>query len=134
VSLVTFVVLQLPSIADVLYDNYISICDIIEWFGYDIGDADYSVGFAILSTASFFVGGIRDVALLLSAVVGFLASVVSLGLNIKGKNHIATALGAIALIISVMSLAILGASLVRFIIDFLLFCLRMVGALFMDFI
>ena len=58
---------------------------------------------------------LTGVALLLSAVVGFLASVAALGLNIKGKNHIATALGAIALIISVMSLAILGASLVRFI-------------------
>jgi hypothetical protein len=77
-----------------------------------------------LSLLSIIVEFIRNIALLLPAAVGFVISAASLGLNIKGKNHIATALGAVAIAISVISSVIIGVSIVRFITVDLSYCFK----------
>ena len=123
VSVTTFVFIQLPTVAEFLYNCGYMIFDAVSM----LGDGAYEIWLGILSPlalGSAIVGVIRDIALLLPAAVGFVISAASLGLNIKGKNHIATALGAVAIAISVISSVIIGVSIVRFITVDLSYCFR----------
>jgi hypothetical protein len=123
VSVVTFVFIQLPTVVEFLYNCGYMIFDAVSM----LGDVAYEIWLGTLSAlalGSAIVGVIRDIALLLPAAVGFVISLASLGLNIKGKNHIATALGAISIAVSVISSVIIGVSIVRFITVDLSYCFK----------
>ena len=108
---------------DWLYD----ILDVIYYYG---DSYEYFYGVSHFEILIMIINHWRDILLLVVSAISTLLSGVSLLVNIKGKNHLATGVGATALSISIVAVVSLVASIISYFTYDAMFILNfLVGAI-----